>query len=241
MIVSRFLALVATVLVSGATGWVLNQQWRAPGENAALPGAESSASSVSAPSPMPGSGSALAQYAVTLFDDGTVTVNVQKRSLKWLLEEIARQVRARGSAPASVQDAAARPATVGNEASVSEAEARKQDQMLQMLLRVATIREGDEKARYEALLKASSYGQEVPPETLKSIYETDTSERVRLLAFQQYLDGTQSASLEQTRATLQDALGSTSETVRTEAQRLLDELAASEADRARALPQQYGN
>lgn len=87
-------------------------------------------------------------------------------------------------------------------------------------------------------MKASSYGLPVPPETLKTVYETDSSERVRLLAFQQYLDVTQSATLEETRATLQDALGSTSAAVRTEAQKSLDEIAASEADLARALPQQ---
>ena len=45
----------------------------------------------------------MSQRPVTLFGDGTVTVNVQNRPLKWLLEEIARQIREQVPAPASDQ------------------------------------------------------------------------------------------------------------------------------------------
>jgi hypothetical protein len=243
MTASRFLGLVATVLVSGATGWVLNEQWRTTGENAALPVAESSASSLPAPGTTPGAGPPQAQHQqVTLFGDGTVTVNVQNHPLQWLLDEIARQGGGQIPAPAPVQDPAALAAqnspesAVGNAGSGSATGALEQKRALQTLQTLQEIREGDEKVRYESLLKASSLGLAVPHETLKSIYETDTSERVRLLAFQQYLDVTQSASLEETRATLHDALYSTSAAVQTEAQKLLDELGEPPADGKAPLP-----
>ena len=228
MTASRFLGLLAVVVVSGATGSLLNEHWRATGENAPRPVAESGASSLAAPGAMPGP--AQAERPVTLYGDGTVTVNVQNRPLKWLLEEIARQIPLRDPAHASVQNAMAKSAPVGNDGTGSETGTLEQRRALQTLQTLLAIREGDEKARYEGLLTAGSFGLPIAPETLKALYETDSSERIRLLAFQQYLDVTQSASLEETRTTLQLALRSTSPAVQTEAQRLLDEIAPPAAD-----------
>ena len=55
MIASRFLGLVVTVVVAGAAGWVLNEQWGTAGESAAkpVPVTEPSASRLPAPRAMP--------------------------------------------------------------------------------------------------------------------------------------------------------------------------------------------
>lgn len=233
MTASRILTLVATVALSGATGWVLNDQWRKTGENAAQPVAEVSKSTIPAPSATPSSGPAQTQPAVTLFGDGTMTVNFQHRTMQWLVDEIARQNGGQVLAPAPVQDAAEqaalnRPKSAAcKDSSALQSEACEKEQELQTL---QAIREGDEKARYEGLQTARSHGLPVPQETLKALYQTDTSERVRLLAFQQYVDVVQEAGIDETRATLQAALSSPSAAIQTEAKRLLDELEESEAD-----------
>ena len=235
MVSWRFLGLIAIVAVSGTTGWALSEQWHAMGESALPPGVESNARSSTAPSATLSSGQAQAQRPVTLYGDGTVTINVQDRPLQWLLEEIARQGGGEVAAPASVQNAAAQPVAAAtetgacNEGPCPETNAQEQAEALQ------AIHEGNEQARYEALLTASSLGLSLPQETLKTLSERDTSERVRSLAFEQYLNAVQESlnavqetSVEDTRATLQAALYSPSAAIQTQATMMLDQLMESE-------------
>jgi hypothetical protein len=228
MFPGRFLSSIALVALSGSAGFLLSEQWRATADIAASPVADQVAAHPQV--------AAETQAAVTLFGDGTVTINVQKRPLRWLLEEIERQ--GGGKAAGSLQTPGAQPRdtspvlTTCNETSPApEVSDREQTQALQ------AIREGNENARYEALLMAKSSGAAVPEETLKSLFETDASERVRLLAFENYLEG-KSASPEEMRAALQAALYNPSGTIQTEAKKLLEQL--EELERADAANPQLG-
>ena len=53
---------------------------------------------------------------------------------------------------------------------------------------LSSISEGDEAVRYEALIKARSLGLVVPDHLLTALFEYGPSDRVRLLAFENYLE-----------------------------------------------------
>ena len=200
MVASRLIRWAATVLVSGTAGWVLNEQWPKTSDSVPLPDAEFSASTApapdsSAPSGTPGAAAMRMPPPVQLFADGTVTVNVQNRPVQWVLDEITRLGGLQVGLPQSpVQEAPEQPTLNAPQFAACkdspglEFEACQEEQARQSL---RAISEGDEKARYESLAMAGAIGLSVPQETLKTLYETDTSERVRLLAFEQYIDGTQ--------------------------------------------------
>ena len=239
MVASRLISWAATVLVSGTAGWVLNEQWPKTSDSVPLPDAEFSASTApapdsSAPSATPGAAAMRMPPPVQLFADGTVTVNVQNRPVQWVLDEITRLGGLQVGLPESpVQEAPEQPTLNAPQFAACkdspglEFEACQEEQARQSL---RAISEGDEKARYESLAMAGAIGLSVPQETLKTLYETDTSERVRLLAFEQYINGTQATGIEETRAALQAAIYAPSPGIQVEAKKLLHELEESEAE-----------
>jgi hypothetical protein len=86
-----------------------------------------------------------------------------------------------------------------------------------------TIERGDEAARHDGLLQARGAGIAVPDETLKTLFETDASDRVRLLAFESWLE-TRADNADAMRSALQAALYLPSAAIQNEARRLLSQL-----------------
>ena len=68
----------------------------------------------------------------------------------------------------------------------------------------------------------------MPPSTLKALYESDPSERVRLLAFGQYLNVMEISNIDDMRSTLQAALYSPSAAIQSKARHWLSGLEASQ-------------
>ncbi|WP_119153113.1 hypothetical protein [Caldimonas tepidiphila] len=232
----RLLGGAAMVTASALGGWMLNERLSGeagapavsggpPAGMAAQPSPESSPglSVLAFPRPplqAPAAGTTEAAAAapgpVTLFADGTVTIDVHRRPWRSVLEEVARQENARtqGAAPAPRGE---RPGAAG--------EARQQE-VLQ------AIRSGDESSRYQALLQARSGNAPVPDDALRQLFEIDASERVRLLAFENYLER-RSGSAEDVRSALESALNVPSAAIQAEARKrlqLLDEQQRAEAD-----------
>jgi hypothetical protein len=95
-------------------------------------------------------------------------------------------------------------------------------------LLAASLAGGTDAERLAALTTALEYDVELPAERLIAAYENDASDQVRLLAFTTYVD-TLATQVDAARAAMQAATGNTSDVVRMEAARRLDELAAYEA------------
>ena len=89
------------------------------------------------------------------------------------------------------------------------------------------IREGDESTRIDGLLKTRSAGVPLPDDLLQTLFENDASERVRLLAFENYLEP-RSGSVEGMRQALQAALDIPSAAIQADARRRLSQLAELE-------------
>jgi len=216
---------VAVIAVAAATGWfAANPAPVTP--DTPSPSMRSAAAPTSTPSVAP-AGPPL----IAVSTDGLVTLRVEQQPLDWVLEQIALQagygdlrerVRpAAGAAPASTGAPSAAPTyeSVCIEAPVvTAAEARRL---------FAAIERGSEAERFEGLLTAVSSSITVPDELLKSMIETDASERVRLVALERYLEprGGDPAAL---RTALEAALVVPNAAVQQEARRRLDELTESE-------------
>lgn len=238
----QFLGGAATVAASAALGWMLNAGLSdaAVGTTADRQGPDGSRAAVSPP-PVPESTPAFSVFrypgrtdpssaspepaspqksTVTLHGDGTVTINVHKRPWHSVLEEVARQENARTPAagPASAQ------AAKDLAAAVAATEAG-QKEVLQAL------RNGDETSRYEALLNARTNGAVVPDDTLRQLFEIDASERVRRLAFENYLER-KSGSAEEVRSAAQAALYASSPSIQAEARKILEQLDEQERGKA---------
>lgn len=234
----RFLGGTALVAVSAATGWMLNDGGSAADHAEAQVAAAPPAPAFSVlgyPRPPEEAGAPrpadpAREAAVTLHGDGTVTIDVRHRPWRWVLEEVARQENARAQAPGGpAADAAADRSSAAVEA--------QQEEVLQAL------RSGDEASRYEVLLNARTNGTPVPDDTLKQLFEIDASERVRLLAFENYLER-KSGSAEEVRSALEAALYIPSPAIQAEARQLLEQLDAQErgaADDPQALAEEDGS
>ncbi|WP_341887322.1 hypothetical protein [Variovorax sp. YR752] len=160
---------------------------------------------------------------IAVASDGNVTLRVEQQPLAWVLEQIAKQsgwsdVHKRATPDAVVADAADVPSVVPEVVPASPAQA---EALLQ------TIRNGSETDRFDGLLEARSQGVPVSDELLKSLFETDASERVRMTAFETYLES-RSGSLGDMRTALTAALYVPDATIQREAKQRLDELAESE-------------
>ena len=174
-----------------------------------------------------GQASDAAAPLIVVASDGNVTLRVEQQPLAWVLEEIAKQSglsevakRAAAAATAAASGAAAEvPVEVPVE--VASATPQQAEQLLQ------AIQRGSEADRFEGLLAARGQGVAVSDEVLKSLFETDASERVRLTAFEAYLEA-RSGSPETLRSTLAAALYLPNAAIQREARQRLDELAETE-------------
>lgn len=160
---------------------------------------------------------------IAISDDGRATLRVEQQPLDWVLEEIARQSGRAVSLPASV--AAAQTASPSSPAAPSEehcpvaAPAPRPDtaRLLQ------AIERGTEGDRFEGLQQAREDGLVLPEGLLKTLAETDASERVRLVAFETWLES-QGDSPDTLRGALQAAALQPGTVVPGEARRRLEEL-----------------
>jgi hypothetical protein len=106
---------------------------------------------------------------VAVAKDGRVTLHVDHESLSWVLAEIDRQAGAPVTAMDAAPKAAARGPAVAQQPPASEPAARSDDVLARVL-------RGTEPERYDAL---------------KTLYQTDASPRVRLLAFEDAQEATE--------------------------------------------------
>lgn len=218
-----------TAVLSCATGWLMHSAAREP----AVPARPSASLAAPAAAPAAAASTALdAGPLIVVASDGNVTLRVEQQPLEWVLEQIAAQsgwedVKQRARATTTGAPIAAAPKrVVCGDAPIETPE------QAQPLLRA--IARGSEAERYDALLQARSMGVAVPDETLKSLFETDTSDRVRLLAFDNYVEPL-TGSGEALRGVLQAALYVSDGAIQREAQRRLDELLESERTEAAVL------
>lgn len=186
-----------------------------------------------APAPLPPRAAPLAaatpqdQALIAISDDGRATLRVEQQPLDWVLEEIERQSGRRIARPAAptLTDAAlaAGPAVAPEENCPVAAPAPQRDttRLLQ------AIERGTETDRFEGLMQAREDGVVLPPDLLRSVYETDASERVRLVAFETWLES-QGDTPEALRGALQAAALQSGTAVPAEARRRLEELRQSE-------------
>lgn len=164
-----------------------------------------------------------AEPLIAVSSDGNVTLRVEQQPLAWVLEQIAKQsgwsdVHQRATPDTAVAMAADVPSAVPE---VTPASPVRAEALLQ------TIRNGSETDRFDGLLEARSQGVPVSDELLKTLFETDASERVRLAAFETYLES-RGGSHSDMRTALTAALYVPDATIQREAKQRLEELAESE-------------
>jgi hypothetical protein len=222
------LVLGATALASAAAGWALR------GEPPAAPvlGSVAGAARVAAAPAQP---SHDGKPVIVIASDGNATLHVEQQPLEWVLEQIAQQSgwsdvreRAAGTAASSastVTAAHAEPAVACADAPAPADAAR----VLQ------AIERGSDRERLDGLMQARDEQVNVPDGVLKSLYETDGSDAVRLAALETYLERHADTAAAQ-RAALESALYVPSAAIQREARQRLDELEAAERADA-ALPQ----
>ncbi len=213
--ISSVARVMVVALVSGAAGYLLRQPAPAP---VATPGGVQATHAAGTSNPSP------AAPLIALASDGNVTLRVEQQPLEWVLEQIALQgghVKATATAAASPPSSA--PSSCPQLTAVARVDPAKLLQEIQL---------GSEEQRVEGLLDARSAGVWVPDATLKTLFETDASERVRLHAFEAYLERQTGDNAAQ-RRTLEAAALISSPVIQREAKARLDEL--NDMERADAL------
>ena len=214
---------VAALAVAGCTGWFArNPAPVAPNTQPLMSAAAPTSNPSAAPADQP---------LIAVSTDGMVTLRVEQHPLDWVLEQIAlqagygdlrermRPAGAATSASTGAPSVASTPERMCTEAPVvAAADARRL---------FAAIERGSEAERFEGLLTAVSSSITVPDELLKSMLETDASERVRQVALELYLEP-RSGAPAALRAALEAALHAPYADVHQEARRRLDELLESQ-------------
>jgi hypothetical protein len=213
--ISRALALA---FMSMAFGWWLHGLSEANHTPARTPTSIDDAAAP-APSAPPGPSSDAAPL-IALAGDGNITLRVEQRPLEWVLEQIALQA---GAQPRELLRAPVSPTPAALRAPATEAciDRTTTTPAADELLR--TIVRGDEVSRHDGLLQARGAGIAVPDDTLKTLFETDASDRVRLLAFENWLEG-RADNAQSLREALQSAQYLPSAAIQNEARRLLSQL-----------------
>jgi hypothetical protein len=116
---------------------------------------------------------------IVVAPDGRVTLHVDHESLQWVLAEIERQ----GGAHVSASTASDAVPTAREEPHATVGAAHADDV-------IAHVLRGTEPERYATLVQAQNGGA-VSEDVLKTLYQTDASPRVRLLAFDYAQEGTE--------------------------------------------------
>jgi len=204
----------------GALGWAVGQLGQ---ESPPAPRAVT----LQAPTPLLAVHVDPARPFIEVGRDGNVTLRIEQQPLKWVLSEIERQA---GTGVVR-RDAVQAPRACDAEPPILAAPARDNNDTLR------TLRNGTETQRQDALLQAQAEGG-VPEAMLKTIYETDASPTLRLMAFEFALqaydgDATGLTQALETARYLPDAV------IAQEANKRLEAL-AREADTSRRLAQQTG-
>ena len=171
--IRQWILIAATAIACGVLGWSLGQASRGSGSpHAAVHDDAPAPHTLFASGPL-----------VAVAKDGRVTLHVDNESLSWVLAEIDRQagthVAASGTAPRDADPGT----TVAARPKASQSMARP-DEVLARVLR------GSEPERYDTLVQSLNGGA-VSAETLKTLYQTDASPRVRLLAFEDAQEATE--------------------------------------------------
>ena len=237
MIVRNVIAQAAALAVAAGAGWIARTPATPEMASAHRP-TVAGAEPVAAPTPKtpkaPMTPTAAAVHVdpplIAVSADGQVTLRVEQQPLDWVLEQIALQTGYRDLrqhsrpvgetvAPVSVS-AAATAHEADSEASCTEAPVINADDLRRAL---AAIERGSEAERFDGLLAAGAGGVQVPEATLKTLVETDASDRVRLAALERILEA-HSGDLAAERAALEAALYVPNAAVQLEARRRLDEL-----------------
>jgi hypothetical protein len=166
---------------------------------------------------------------IVVTDDGHVTLRVEHQPLGWVLDEIARlggltDVRGRAAPAASRPAVAEAEPAAADGACPAPPEAPPSPDAARLL---QAIERGSEDDRHDGLLAARNDGLTLAPTTLRRIWETDASERVRLLAFEAWLEQ-QADAPGTTRQALEAVLLLPGTMLQAEARRRLDEQAAAE-------------
>jgi len=200
MNVGSIAPVVVIALVSGIAGYSLRQPDAAPA--VATPHGVETAHAGSAP----------AAPLIAVASDGNVTLRVDQQPLEWVLEQIALQGR-------NVKAAAIRPPSSAEPSCRQPAGAAR----IEPAKLLQEIERGSEEQRVHGLLEARSAGLYVPDGTLKTLFETDASERVRLHAFEAYLER-QTGDNAALRRTMEAAALVPSEVIQREARTRLNEL-----------------
>jgi hypothetical protein len=217
---TTFMSIALLATGSAAAGWFSGTHWQA----ARLEEQRSSQSRIAS----------TGTDTVTVFGDGSVSVQIRRAPLNWLLGEISRQ-RGKASGTPWAQSSApsvmtALEANTCNEGELAPVDTRASEQVLQAL------REGNEIERKAALQKAFTSGVEVPSDMLQQLVDTDPSSEVRLNAYKAYLD---SASNDATVFSAVLAMGhnNANSDVRAEARKRQDEFDALQRAQALAIQQ----
>lgn len=216
---------LATALVSVAAGWSLQSAPTAPPATTATATVATSASRSTGLAAAQQFAQSDGKPQIIVSSDGNVTLHVEQQPLEWVLEQIARQSGWRDvKARAGASGAPVMPTAAAAETACPEAPVLTSAQSAQLL---QSIQRGSEPDRYQSLIRAHSDGGGVPDELLKQVYETDASERVRLLAFEAYLEP-RSGDTSALRGALQSALYVPNAAIQHEARKRLEELAESD-------------
>lgn len=162
---------------------------------------------------------------IAISDDGRATLRVEQQPLDWVLEEIERQSGRRIDRPVlPLQTAATAPAEAPEVSCTSTPEPRPAGDPRRVLQAIET---GSEADRFEGLRQAREDGLPVAPSVLRSVFETDASERVRLAAFEALIES-HGDRPEQLRPLLEAAQNQAGTALPAEARRRLEELRQAE-------------
>lgn len=207
----------ATAIASCAAGWLMHLPASAP----AAPAARAQAPAV-ARTPV-ADRQDTNPTTIVVSSDGFVTLRVEQQPLEWVLEQIASQsgwtdVRERaGARPAGTTSLAMAPAATAECEAPPRVVPAQAEQVLQ------AIQRGTESDRLNGLMQARGDGVPLSDATLRTLYETDASEAVRLVAFETYLESHQGDTAA-TRSALEAAQYLPNAALQAEARRRLDEL-----------------
>lgn len=212
---------IAGLAASAALGWLAGWQM----QPAPSPTAPARATAVAAGPAAAAQSVADASPQIIIASDGNATIHVEQQPLAWVLEQIAKHsgwsdvhARATPADASGVPSGSAEP--VAEVITVTEAP-RDEAQVLQAIAR------GSEADRFDGLMAARSSGVALAGDLLKTVFESDASERVRLAAFETYLEGL-SGDGSAMRAALSAALYVPNAAIQREARERLDELDSSE-------------